>query len=77
MRELRDAQQAVHVASVIADRLDGFEPFPCESNWEDTIVCGSIKRNRDGSLTIACQINVDGDGHSWETFRKIRLKYRR
>lgn len=48
------------------------EDFP--DGWEDSIVVGSIRRNRDGSLSISCQIDVVGKAESWTTNRIIRLE---
>ncbi len=57
---------AVHVASVIADRLNGFDPL--KGSMTDSIVAGSYKRNRDGSVTIRCQIDLT-DAATGETWR--------
>jgi hypothetical protein len=48
-----------------------FESFP--SNWEESACAGSIKHNRDGSITVRIQIDVQGDGESYSTNREIRL----
>jgi hypothetical protein len=65
---------SVHVAKVIADRVNGFEAIG--GSMIDSIVAGSIKRNRDGSITIRCQISVDdaATGERWALEDKtIRL----
>lgn len=49
------------------------EEFP--RGWEDGCVIGSIKRNRDGSITASIQIYIHGNTRDYyETYRKIRLK---
>ncbi len=46
--------------------------FP--DGWEDSIVVGCIRHNRDGSITISCGIYVhDDSGNGWSTNRDIRL----
>lgn len=58
---------------------DGFEDFP--DGWEDSSLVSSVKRNRDGSLTVKIGIAVSGvDAHGsryWEAYRTIRLDRRK
>jgi hypothetical protein len=53
---------------------DNAEQFP--GDWEDSIVVGSIVRNRDGTITVSCQIDVIGDDEAWVTYRDLRLEKR-
>jgi hypothetical protein len=55
-----------------AKKKPEFESFP--SDWEESACVGSLKRNRDGSITVRIQIDVQGDGESYSTNREIRLK---
>ena len=51
------------------------EQFP--GDWEDSIVVGMICRNRDGTITVSCQIDViDPNGEAWVTYRDLRLERR-
>ncbi len=51
------------------------EDFPVDKKWVDEIVCGMVRRNRDGSLTVTCQINIyDEEHNTWSTHRQIRLQ---
>ena len=54
---------------------EDYEEFP--AGWEDGAIVGSLKRNRDGSITVNIQIDVQGDGKYWQTLRKIRLELQR
>ncbi len=82
--DLQKASNAVHVASTIFRNIGisrrrresvclRGESFP--EGWEDCIVVGSIARNKDGSITISCQIDVHSDdGKCWGVdSREIRL----
>jgi hypothetical protein len=51
------------------------DSFP--DGWEDGIVVGAVKRNRNGTLSISCTIWVHRIDESWDTTRTIRLAKRR
>jgi hypothetical protein len=49
------------------------EMFP--DGWEDSAIVSSLIQNKDGSLTVNIQIDVDSDdGRQWQVFRKIRMQ---
>lgn len=55
-------------------RAIGFPP-----GWHDEIVCGSLRRNKDGSITVSCCINIyadDGTVYGVDG-REIRLPKKR
>lgn len=57
--------------STICD--EGAEEFP--SDWHDELVCHTIRRNADGSITVIAMINVYGEeGDVWTAERTIRLE---
>jgi hypothetical protein len=48
------------------------------SGWGDSSIVSTVTENRDGSITVNIQIDVDDDeGRSWQTLRKIRMPRRR
>lgn len=54
----------------------GFEDFP--DGWEDSAIVSKVKRNRDGSITVNIQIDVQGDEGDkhlhFQAYRTIRLE---
>jgi hypothetical protein len=49
------------------------ESFPKE--WTDEVVCHTIRRNRDGSITVIALINVYGDNKQmWTGESVVRLR---
>ncbi len=77
--DLKVTEQAVHIADVIFRKLGltVWEGFP--EGWTDEIVCGSFRRNKDGSITVDCCINVyadDGTVYGVDS-RMIRLPKKR
>lgn len=56
--------------TTIAD--EGAEPFP--EGWRDEIVCHTIRRNSDGSITAVILINVYDDTlRMWSAERTVKL----
>lgn len=55
---------------------DGAEQLP--SGWRDEIVCHTMRKNRDGSITVIALVNVyDGKGNCYSNEHTMKLSKKR